>query len=368
MQVQVRRLMAEKRHGGRVVITVRREGDPLLPPVARTLEIFGEYDLRKPMKVEFDGEVGQDAGGLTVELFHGISEALTKSPLFAAKDIKLLPVPSPNELKLVQLQRVGRVVVKMLHEGCHAPALMSFHPFFFRYLWERVFGGRNKGAVRFTPHDYEEFVGHQVVKGERQLLLMKAKDLQWYSFKDHRQQPPQEITVTPMNLLGYLRSLRDDIMAQVEEGLEAVVEGFQAAELVEAGTLDVLRDQNCTWRELRQLLTGQSLDRNMLVRSFEFSRDIPPGLAKQVREAVRDDLSNSELELFLHYVTGNSGLPPTHDFKIIIKYYPNRSTDGLPQAHTCFNTLDLPRYTSKQKFLKQLRKAFELYGGAYDSA
>jgi hypothetical protein len=127
--------------------------------------------------VEFEGERGQDAGGLTTELFHGLSEALIKSSLFAAGEALLLPMESPGELQLRQLQGVGRVLVKMLHEGCHAPALMNLHPFFFRYVWERVFGGRGKGAVSFTTHDYEEFKGREVVKNDCKLLLMTAAEL-----------------------------------------------------------------------------------------------------------------------------------------------------------------------------------------------
>jgi E3 ubiquitin-protein ligase HUWE1 len=354
-----------------------------LPPVEETLQKLGNCpDLRRPLQVKFEGEQGIDAGGLTVELFHGLFTALMDSRSLFAKhdaedpDLPLLPVPSPDESQRKQLLVVGRLLAKMLHDGHHASALGALPTYFFKYLWARVFGGRDAGDVLVTNRDYEEFVGWKVARERQACLLLSPDDLDMLCliFTDCTQEPPQEVSVTPRNVRHYLQSVRNDIAISRQEGLEAVVAGFQDPALVGAGTLDVLQSCRCTWNELRHLLAGcPNLDRARLVRllkfdGFEEGDDQARQRKEWVKEAVRTDLTDGQLASFLLFVTGNDTVPvvPSANY-LTIQHWNSAGPAHLPQAHTCFNTLDLPAYASKAVFLEKLGEAVRS-GQAYLNA
>lgn len=72
--------------------------------------------------------------------------------------------------------------------------------------------------------------------------------------------------------------------------------------------------------------------------------------------------SNEDLALLILFITGTSRIPPIgfSYFGIIgnrISISPTNDTNLLPVAHTCFNKLDLPRYSSKEIMNQKLRIA-----------
>eukprot|EP01125_Pyxidicula_operculata_P002324 TRINITY_DN12211_c0_g1_i1.p1 TRINITY_DN12211_c0_g1~~TRINITY_DN12211_c0_g1_i1.p1 ORF type:complete len:473 (+),score=88.07 TRINITY_DN12211_c0_g1_i1:162-1580(+) len=80
---------------------------------------------------------------------------------------------------------------------------------------------------------------------------------------------------------------------------------------------------------------------------------------------VLSTLSQSDLEHFLQFTTGSSKVPVggfahlygsngAQKFTIIPK-----KTEGLPTAHACFNRLELPQYTDKDKLKKDLMYAIK---------
>jgi hypothetical protein len=377
MQVQLVAEMAKLRSSQEkfeIKVTRTRDANTgdLLPPVERTLEQLGNCnDLRKQLKVKFEGEGGVDAGGLTVELFHGLCIGLMGSTLFTKHDKQepdlrfVLPVASPDERQRQQLVVVGRLLVKMLYNGLHASALSALPTFFFKYIWGRVFGDREVGEVAVTTRDYEEFVGWKVSRNRQACLLMTAEQLDLYclTFVDKQQQPAREVSLTPRNVGRYLQVVRNDVVAERQEALEAVVEGFEDPALVGAGTLEVLRSCRCTWYELRHLLAGSPmLDRHRLVRLLKFREfdeddDLDRRRQEWVKQAIRSDLTKDELASFLLFVTGNDAIPVVAPDNYLTIAHADSGPDHLPQAHTCFNTLDLPPYGSKDALLAKLRTA-----------
>jgi hypothetical protein len=96
------------------------------------------------------------------------------------------------------------------------------------------------------------------------------------------------------------------------------------------------------------------------------------------------EMTNEQRQLYLRFVTGWSRLPPATegskcDFRIQISVHGSRSSgtidQQLPVSHTCFDTLELPAYTSKEILKKKMIYAitnctsidgdFEAHGG-YD--
>jgi hypothetical protein len=338
-------------------------------PVHRVLDIFDQKaDLRFKLKVIFEGEPAIDAGGPTAALFHGFFEQLMagqgregdgRPPLFTKDDPGddriqfMLPVAFASETQKRQLICVGRVLAKMLHEGCQASALAALPDFFFRYLWDRVVGARDARSVELTTREYEQFVGRKM--SAQLYKVVFAKDDALGDIYGLSSQEVQE------GGFQYVRGKRSKIVASRLAGLEAVVQGFQDPTLVAGHFVKVLQIGGCTWRELRALVAGTSVDRNRkkLLRLLKF-RDFPPQWQHQqewVREAVQNKLSEPELKSFLLFITEDDAIPvvPARDFLTIrfISVQPDR----LPTAHTCSNTLDLPPYSSKATFLRCLRTA-----------
>ncbi|KAL7675796.1 hypothetical protein ACOME3_002060 [Neoechinorhynchus agilis] len=75
---------------------------------------------------------------------------------------------------------------------------------------------------------------------------------------------------------------------------------------------------------------------------------------------VLHSLSNEDKRKFLLFLTGSDRLPMSglKNFKIFIQ--PTYGGDAyLPVAHTCFNLLDLPKYSSKEILKMKLCQAIE---------
>jgi len=71
-------------------------------------------------------------------------------------------------------------------------------------------------------------------------------------------------------------------------------------------------------------------------------------------------LSQTQLQLFLAFVTGSSVLPvASNTFRITVQKVKSASTNSLPISHTCFNSLDLPAYTSYEEFERKMLLAIE---------
>jgi hypothetical protein len=308
-----------------------------------------------------------DAGGLTVALFHGLFAGLLDGPLFASHDPNdpslrfVLPVPGiaeRDEAAAGQLRTAGRLLAKMLHDGLHASALAKLPGFFFRYLWARVFGGRPAGSVAVTTRDYEQFVGWKLSAQKHEIILATAQELEevyCLTFQDG-------LPVTPRNVSQYLQTMQDNVAASREPELELLVAGFQDPALV--AVLEVLRRRHCTWNELRRLLTGTPacLSRVRLVRLLKFrgfGRGEEDHRRQQwVRRAVQSDLNDEELAALLLFMTEDDAIPvvPPDDY-LTIQNAPHTPPAHLPAAHTCFHTLDVPRYPSREVFLERLRTA-----------
>jgi HECT-domain (ubiquitin-transferase) len=83
-------------------------------------------------------------------------------------------------------------------------------------------------------------------------------------------------------------------------------------------------------------------------------------------EVVRDDFDQETKARLLQFVTGTSGVP-SRGFSVLqgndgnIKKFAvhgvDKGTNYYPRAHTCFNRLDLPEYTSKKELEERLRVA-----------
>lgn len=78
------------------------------------------------------------------------------------------------------------------------------------------------------------------------------------------------------------------------------------------------------------------------------------------------EMKSLKKKRLIQFITGNDRLPvggSTSLNMIIVKN--GCDTDRLPSSQTCFNTLLLPEYSSKEKLKEKLKKAIDLTAGFF---
>lgn len=112
-----------------------------------------------------------------------------------------------------------------------------------------------------------------------------------------------------------------------------------------------------TYRELALLISGYSAIDPV---QWKENTDVSKANDRQLMEwfwQMVTEMSDQDRAKLLHFVTGSSRLPSTGfagirpPFNIVIQYF---EQDHLPQAHTCGNQLELPRYTSQEMLVEKM--------------
>lgn len=164
-----------------------------------------------------------------------------------------------------------------------------------------------------------------------------------------------DLEVTNENKNEYLDLLVKYFFHSTEPQMNAIKEGFH-----QFVPLEYLKEFEP--EELEQLLAGnKDIEVNDLKNNTEYGEgysDSHPVI--KLFWEIMFSLSQEELRSFLQFVTGSNKVPiggfshlygsnGPQKFNIVPK-----KSQGLPSAHSCFNRLDLPSYTDKDKLKKDL--------------
>ena len=167
---------------------------------------------------------------------------------------------------------------------------------------------------------------------------------------------------------------------KVDEFLQKYVaarmtENFKSMEAFREGFLDVIPSaaiQLLRWSELEYLVCGSRvIDVKRLQENTEYDDDVSPH-ETHIRHFwnVLKSFTEAEKSSFLKFVWARSTLPPVgFDFPQKMKIQSAVGEDAainpdlyLPKAHTCFFSINLPRYSSEQLMAKKLRYAMQNCG------
>lgn len=167
----------------------------------------------------------------------------------------------------------------------------------------------------------------------------------------------ETVAVTRDNAKLYLSLWsKQHLYSQAEPQITKFIEGF--SELVPrqaiVGLLPV---------ELELMICGQiRLEVEDLQAHMVFTDTVPHNLRVWFFESVAN-LSNMERKQLLKFTTGSCRVPMggCRNFRppFQVDCPPGMTKQHLPQAHTCFNQLDLPRYRSAHQLLAKLREALD---------
>ncbi|KAJ1697814.1 hypothetical protein LUZ63_006326 [Rhynchospora breviuscula] len=351
---------------GPVRISVRRAY--VLEDSYNQLRLRRYQDLKGRLTVQFQGEEGIDAGGLTREWYQLLSRVIFDKGalLFTTVGNNASFQPNPNSVyqteHLSYFKFVGRVVAKALFDG----QLLDVH--FTRSFYKHMLG------IKVTYHDIEA-VDPDYYKNLKWMLENDVSDIPDLTFSmdadeekhilyeknqvtDYELKPGgRNIRVTEDTKHEYVDLVADHILTNaIRPQITAFLEGF--TELIPRELISIFND-----KELELLISGlPEIDLNDLKANAEYIGYSAASPVIQWFWEVVKGFNKEDRARLLQFVTGTSKVP-LEGFKALQGISgPQRfqihkaygAPDRLPSAHTCFNQLDLPEYNSKEQLEERL--------------
>jgi len=319
-------------------------------------------DLKKQLMVEFDAEQGIDEGGLSKEFFQLIVEEIFNPDygmfIHCPESHTYWFNPSSYE-SCAQFTLIGIVLGLAMYNSVildlHLPSVI------YRKLEGKkgVFEDMKefKQSVWKGLNDLLEYSGEDMEDVFMQTFQISYTDLFGSMITTDLKDGGAEILVNQGNKREYVDLYADFLLNKcVEKQFLAFQRGFNLV------TSESPLQMMFTPQELEMLICGEKeFDFNELENSTEYDG----GFSKETNcvrwfwEAVHS-MDLEDKRKLLQFTTGSDRIPVGGLAKlklIIAKNGPD--SDRLPSAHTCFNVLLLPEYSSKEKMNELLMKAIK---------
>merc|ERR1712137_737820 len=346
--------------------------------------------------VSYEGEEGRDSGGLRTEFFTDLATAVLRRayanikqgeppPLLSLtsnnKNISVRPVIGKAgddidwQERLEQFCCLGRLLGLLIHLGIQVPLAREFHDTILKMLLDDALGPTDVRLV--DPEFFQNYVALLLSPGgvaEIEVLMCdKTYFMSWPSPNCQKAIPLCEDgetkEVTEENKFEYIKLLiRQYLVGHIQEEVAEMQRGFW-----EIFSIDDLKRENITSQDLKYALGGcvdldvvdwqkfavypqEGPTAKVVEWFFEILRELEPETAADTKAKV------------LNFVTGRLSVPQAGfaflDPPFEIRVHCSCQNGGaahacpkLPQAHTCFNYLDLPMYSSKQLLEEKLMGA-----------
>ncbi|KAL7249065.1 hypothetical protein ACSBR1_011264 [Camellia fascicularis] len=356
----------EQHLSGPLRISVRRAY--VLEDSYNQLRMRPALDLKGRLNVHFQGEEGIDAGGLTREWYQLLSRVIFDKGalLFTTVGNNATFQPNPNSVyqteHLSYFKFVGRVVAKALFDG------QLLDVYFTRSFYKHILG------VKVTYYDIEA-IDPDYYKNLKWMLENDVSDILDLTFSmdpdeekhilyektevtDYELKPGgRNIRVTEETKHEYVDLVAEHILTNaIRPQINSFMDGFN--ELIPRELISIFND-----KELELLISGlPEIDLDDLKANTEYTGYTAASSVVQWFWEVVKAFNKEDMARLLQFVTGTSKVP-LEGFKALQGISgPQRlqvhkaygAPERLPSAHTCFNQLDLPEYTSKEQLQERL--------------
>jgi ubiquitin-protein ligase E3 A len=345
------------------------------------LNAFSAYELQRPLKVEFVGEEGVDQGGVSAEFFRlVVTELCSKQYGLFDYNEELRHLwwnaeqADPSKIDLYYL---AGTLFGLAAYNAHS-INVSFPAIFYKQLLTTPIDSPASSSTSFSLADLHS-LDPRLVQSLQQLLAYDAPDLEdvfQLSFTVDQQvrkkgkdgeelieihtaeliEGGAKTPVTQANKLNYISLLTTFILSSsIHPQQQSFIRGFRS--VCQGRSMQMF-----TPSDLQLLLIGQpSWDWKALRQSarYEGGYTRETEVVKWLWE-VMDELTQEERLKLLLFVTGSSRAPlgGLGELRIVVQKNGGDS-EQVPTASTCFATLLLPEYSSKEKLAKKLRTALE---------
>ncbi|CEM37948.1 unnamed protein product [Vitrella brassicaformis CCMP3155] len=353
-----------------LVFRVRR--DSLVEDTLRALSSGGVEDLKKQLKVIFDGEEGVDEGGPAKEFFQLLVQELFNPDygMFSYDSDTRFFWFNANALEAnIQFELVGIVLGLAIYNG----VILNIH-FPLAVYYKLLLLNLSPRAHQLQMHNNPikllgEFMPN-VAKGLEQLLEMSQPDdvtalgLVFSTYQERWGEMVEvplkdnggSVAVTIDNREEYVDLYVDWLLNKsIEDQFKAFHRGFHR--VCGGRILELFAPE-----ELERLICGSTdLDFQALEKSTRYGDGFTPDSATVKRFwEIAHQLSTDDKKQLLAFATGSDRVPirglASLNF-VIQRNGPD--SDKLPTAMTCFNVLLLPDYRTKEKLERFLKIAIQ---------
>ncbi|XP_021341229.1 E3 ubiquitin-protein ligase HUWE1-like isoform X3 [Mizuhopecten yessoensis] len=313
--------------------------------------------------IVFEGEEGQDAGGLLREWYIIIAREIF-NPMYALFSTSpgdrvtytINPSSHCNSNHLSYYKFVGRIIAKAIYDN------KLLECYFTRSFYKHIIGQ----TVKYTDMESEDYAFYQ---GLVFLLENDVKDIGYdLAFSTEIQEfgvtesrdlklDGNKLIVTEGNKKEYVKLVcRMKMTGAIRKQLNAFMEGFY--DIIPKRLISIFNEQ-----ELELLISGlPNIDIDDLKSNTENHKYQSTSLQVQWFWRALRSFEQSDRAQFLQFVTGTSKVPlqgfafleGMNGYQKFQIHRDDRSTERLPVAHTCFNQLDLPAYETYDKLRRML--------------
>ncbi|XP_027766052.1 E3 ubiquitin-protein ligase HUWE1-like, partial [Empidonax traillii] len=349
-----------------MAVHVRR--DHVFEDSYRELHRKTPEEMKNRLYIVFEGEEGQDAGGLLREWYMIISREMF-NPMYALfrtspgdrVTYTINPSSHCNPNHLSYFKFVGRIVAKAVYDN------RLLECYFTRSFYKHILGK----SVRYTDMESEDYHFYQglvyLLENDVSTLgydLTFSTEVQEFGVCEVRDLKPNgaNVLVTEENKKEYVHLVCQMRMTgAIRKQLAAFLEGFY--EIIPKRLISIFTEQ-----ELELLISGlPTIDIDDLKANTEYHKYQGNSIQIQWFWRALRSFDQADRAKFLQFVTGTSKVPlqgfaALEGMNGIQKFQihrDDRSTDRLPSAHTCFNQLDLPAYESYEKLRHMLLLAIQ---------
>ncbi|OQR78664.1 ubiquitin-protein ligase E3A-like [Tropilaelaps mercedesae] len=351
-------------YGGQLnpVLKLQVRRDHIIEDALNNLQLNALDDpenLKKQLVVEFQGEQGVDEGGVSKEFFQLVVEQLFNPDfgMFTLDEETRSYWFNPTSFEAdAQFELIGIILGLAIYNNVILDVRFPM------VVYRKLFGakGTYKDLIDYDPN---------LAKGLHQMLVyneLNIKDVFCQTFQityndvfgatlTHDLKPDgAQIAVDHSNKVEFVELYADFLLNKsVEKQFNAFRRGFEM----------VTKDSPLTkWfrpEEVELLVCGQrDFDVNALQQSCEYDGYQPESEVIRWFWEVVHEMSDVEKRLLLQFTTGSDRVPVGGLAKLRMSINRNGpDSDRLPSAHTCYNILLLPEYSSKEKLSERLYKA-----------
>ncbi|KAG7891381.1 hypothetical protein KL906_004721 [Ogataea polymorpha] len=344
--------------GDRPTLPVNVKRDQVFLDSYRALFFKSPQDIRKSkLDIQFRGEQGVDAGGLTREWYQVLSRQMF-NPDYAL----FTPVASdkttfhPNRTSWVNPEHlsffkfVGIIIGKAVYDGC----MLDCH--FSRAVYKQILGRpvSLKDIESLDLDYYKSLIW--MLENDITDIIVETFSVETNDYGEEKvidlKPNGRDIAVTEENKHEYVRLIVEyRLKTSVQEQMDNFLKGFY--EIIPKDLIAIFDDQ-----ELELLISGlPDIDVDDWKNNTEYQNYSASSPQVQWFWRAVKSFDAEEKAKLLQFATGTSKVP-LNGFKElpgmvgVSKFSIHRvygSTDRLPSSHTCFNQIDLPEYESYEK-------------------
>ena len=367
-------------------VTLRIDRSKLVESTVNELNRHSAYELQRPLRIEFLGEEGIDQGGVSAEFFRLVVTELMgrQYGLFDYNEEMrhLWYNAEPADPSTIDLYYLTGTLFGLAAYNTHA-INVSFPAVFYKQLLSAPIDETAATSPPLYSLADLHSLDPRLVQSLQQLLAYNAPDMEdlfQLSFTVDQQirrrgkdgedvleirtvellEGGASTPVTQSNKVQYISLLTNFLLsASVAPQQQSFIRGFRS--VCQGRAMSMF-----TPLDLQQLLIGQPVfDWKALKTSARYegyTRDSEA--VRWLWEVVEDEMSLEQKMKLLVFMTGSSRAPlgGLGELRVVVQRA-GPDSEQMPTASTCYATLLLPQYSSKDKLGRKLRLAVEYSEG-----